>query len=151
MLQINKGKIYLHPLFTIIVTMDQKKLEKLENIKNYLENDDISGLNKYIERIKPMVKDDEDFQDIFEELKGKNYDQALFLAEEFIYETDEDSENFGDDFDKVDLEDFDDKNDLMLEGPGDDLEEFDEDLNDDFSEDQFDDLAYYEDKDDDYY
>ncbi|MBP7678900.1 MAG: hypothetical protein KA096_00590 [Bacteroidales bacterium] len=131
--------------------MDQKKLEKLENIKNYLENDDISGLNKYIERIKPMVKDDEDFQDIFEELKGKNYDQALFLAEEFIYETDEDSENFGDDFDKVDLEDFDDKNDLMLEGPGDDLEEFDEDLNDDFSEDQFDDLAYYEDKDDDYY
>lgn len=151
MLQINKGKIYLHPLFTIIVTMDQKKLEKLENIKNYLENDDISGLNKYIERIKPMVKDDEDFQDIFEELKGKNYDQALFLAEEFIYETDEDSENFGDDFDKVDLEDFDDKNDLMLEGPGDDLEEFDEDLNDDFSEDQYDDLAYYEDKDDDYY
>lgn len=151
MLQINKGKIYLHPLFTIIVTMDQKKLEKLENIKNYLENDDISGLNKYIERIKPMVKDDEDFQEIFEELKGKNYDQALFLAEEFIYETDEDSENFGDDFDKVDLEDFDDKNDLMLEGPGDDLEEFDEDLNDDFSEDQYDDLAYYEDKDDDYY
>lgn len=151
MLQINKGKIYLHPLFTIIVTMDQKKLEKLENIKNYLENDDISGLNKYIERIKPMVKDDEDFQDIFEELKGKNYDQALFLAEEFIYETDEDSESFGDDFDKVDLEDFDDKNDLMLEGPGDDLEDFDEDLNDDFSEDQYDDLAYYEDKDDDYY
>lgn len=151
MLQINKGKIYLHPLFTIIVTMDQKKLEKLENIKNYLENDDISGLNKYIERIKPMVKDDEDFQDIFEELKGKNYDQALFLTEEFIYETDEDSESFGDDFDKVDLEDFDDKNDLMLEGPGDDLEDFDEDLNDDFSEDQYDDLAYYEDKDDDYY
>lgn len=151
MLQINKGKIYLHPLFTIIVTMDQKKLEKLENIKNYLENDDISGLNKYIERIKPMVKDDEDFQEIFEELKGKNYDQALFLAEEFIYETDEDSESFGDDFDKVDLEDFDDKNDLMLEGPGDDLEDFDEDLNDDFSEDQYDDLAYYEDKDDDYY
>lgn len=151
MLRINKGKIYLHPLFTITITMDQKKLEKLENIKNYLGNDDISGLNKYIERIKPTVKEDEDFQEIFEELKGKNYDQALFLAEEFIYETDEDAESFGDDFDKVDLEDFDDKNDLMLEGPGDDLEEFDEDLNDDFSEDQYDDLAYYEDKDDDYY
>ena len=130
--------------------MDQKKLEKLENIKNYLENDDISGLNKYIERIKPAVKDDEDFQDIFEELKSKNYDQALFLAEEFIYETDED--DYSDDYDKVDIDDFEDKNDLMLEEPGDDLEDFnEEDLNDDMEEDQFDDLPYYEDKDDDYY
>lgn len=130
--------------------MDQKKLEKLENIKNYLENDDISGLNKYIERIKPAVKDDEDFQDIFEELKSKNYDQALFLAEEFIYETDED--DYSDDYDKVDIDDFEDKNDLMPEEPGDDLEDFnEEDLNDDMEEDQFDDLPYYEDKDDDYY
>lgn len=130
--------------------MDQKKLERLENIKNYLENDDISGLNKYIERIKPAVKDDEDFQDIFEELKSKNYDQALFLAEEFIYETDDD--DYSDDYDKVDIDDFDDKNDIMPEEPGDDLEDFnEEDLNDGLEEDQFDDLPYYEDKDDDYY
>jgi hypothetical protein len=129
--------------------MDQKKIEKLENIKNYLENDDINGLTKYIERIRPTVKDDEDFQDIFEELKSKNYDQALFLAEEFIMENDNDG--FDDDFDKADLDDFDDKDVINMDGPGDDFEEFDESFDDDLSEDQFDDLSFYEDKDDDYF
>jgi len=129
--------------------MDQKKIEKLENIKNYLENDDITGLTKYVERIRPTVKDDEDFQDIFEELKSKNYDQALFLAEEFIMEND--SDGFDDDFDKADLDDFDDKDVINMDGPGDDFEEFDENFDDDLSEDQFDDLSFYEDKDDDYF
>jgi hypothetical protein len=129
--------------------MDQKKIEKLENIKNYLENDDINGLTKYVERIRPTVKDDEDFQDIFEELKSKNYDQALFLAEEFIMENDNDG--FDDDFDKADLDDFDDKDVINMDGPGDDFEEFDENFDDDLSEDQFDDLSFYEDKDDDYF
>ena len=130
--------------------MDQKKLEKLENIKNYLENDDIIGLNKYVERITPTVKNDEDFLEIFEELKNKNYDQALFITEDIILDTDN-GDDFEDDYDKVDLDDFDEKADLMLDGPGEDLEDFTDDLNDDLSEDSFDDLAYYEDKDDDYY
>lgn len=129
--------------------MDQKKLEKLENIKNYLENDDINGLNKYVERIIPTVKGDEDFQEIFEELKNKNYDQALFLAEEFIYQ--EDESEFEDDFDKIDLEDFDEKDDLLIDGPGDNYEDFAEDFSEDLTEDQFDDLPFYEDKDEDYY
>ncbi len=150
MLPINKGQIYLHPLsFQQLKKMDQKKLEKLENIKNYLENDDITGLNKYIERIKPTVKDDEDFLDIFEELKNKNYDQALFLAEEVIYDVD--GSDFADDFDKVDLDEFSEKDELLLEEPGDDLEDFTDDYNDDLIEDQFDDLPYYEDKEEDYY
>ena len=150
MLQIIKGKIYLHALFNpITYTMDLKKLEKLENIKNYLENDDIAGLNKYVERIKPAVKNDEDFLEIFEELKNKNYDQALFITEDIILDTD--ANEFEDDYDKVDLDDFDEKADLMLDGPGDDLEDFAEDLNEGFSEDQFDDFSYFEDKEDDYY
>jgi hypothetical protein len=150
-LKIIKGKIYLHPLSNPIqISMDQKKLEKLENIKNYLENDDITGLNKYVDRIKPIVKTDEDFLEIFEELKNKNYDQALFITEDIILDTDDN--DFVDDYDKVDLDDFDEKTDLMIEGPGEDLEDFNEDLNDAFSEDQFDDdLSYFEDKDDDYY
>jgi hypothetical protein len=148
--QINKGKIYLHPLFKpITLKMDQKKLEKLENIKNYLENDDIAGLNKYVERIKPTIKNDEDFLEIFEELKNKNYDQALFITEDIILDTDDN--DFVDDYDKVDLDDFDEKADILIEGPGEELEDFTDDFNDDFSEDQFDDLPYYEDKDDDYY
>jgi hypothetical protein len=130
--------------------MDQKKLEKLENIKNYLENDDIAGLTKYADRIKPGVKDDEDFQDIFEELKNKNYDQALFLAEEYILETDD--PEFADDFDKGDFDDFTEKEEILLDEPGDNYEDFVEDFNEeDLNEDQFDDLPYFEDKDDDYY
>jgi hypothetical protein len=130
--------------------MDQKKLEKLENIKNYLENDDINGLNKYVERIRPTVKSDEDFQDIFEELKNKNYDQALFLAEEYILEADD--ADFEDDFDKEDLDDFSAKDDLLMDEPGENYEDFAEDFNDDLTEeDQFDDLPFYEDKDDDYF
>jgi hypothetical protein len=124
--------------------MDQKKLEKLENIKNYLENDDINGLNKYVERIRPNVKDDEDFQDIFEELKNKNYDQALFLTEEIIYDTDTGEDNYGDDFEKLEIDDFDQKDDFIFDAPEENFE--------DFNEEQFDDdLTYYEDKDDDYY
>ena len=150
MLQINKGQIYLHPLFIPIKQkMDQKKLEKLENIKNYLENDDIAGLTKYIDRIKPLVKDDEDFLEIFEEFKNKNYDQALFLTEEIILDVD-DSE-FIDDFDKADLDDFSEKGDLLLDEPGDNYEDFTEDFTEDLTEDQFDDLPYFEDKEDDYY
>lgn len=124
--------------------MDQKKLEKLENIKNYLENDDIAGLNKYVERIRPTVKDDEDFTDIFEELKNKNYDQALFLAEEYIFDTDAGDDTYEDDYEKIDIDDFDQKDDFIFDAPEENFE--------DFNEEQFDDdLTYYEDKDDDYY
>jgi hypothetical protein len=124
--------------------MDQKKLEKLSNIKNYLENDDIVGLNKYIERIRPTVKEDEDFTDIFEELKNKNYDQALFLTEEIIYDTDSEEDEFSQEFEKLDLDEFDQKEDFIFEGPEENFE--------DFNEEQFDDdLTFYEDKDDDYY
>ena len=126
--------------------MDQKKQEKLVNIKNYLENDDIMGLNKYVERIKPSVKDDEDFQDIFEELKNKNYDQALFLAEEYIFDTDSGEDNYEDDFDKMEMDEFDQKEDFIFENPEEDFDEFNVD------EEQFDDdLTFYEDKDDDFF
>lgn len=150
MLLVNKGQIYLHRFFKpIILKMDQKKLEKLENIKNYLENDDIVGLNKYIERIKPIVKDDEDFLEIFEEFKNKNYDQTLFLTEEIIFDVN-DSE-FVDDFDKMDLHDFSEKDDLLPENLDDNFEDFNDDFSEDLTEDQFDDLPYYENKDDDDY
>jgi hypothetical protein len=124
--------------------MDQKKIEKLENIKNYLENDDITGLNKYVERIRPSVAADEDFLDIFEELKGKNYDQALFLTEEIIFDTDEDDAGYEDDFDKMEVDEFEEKDEFMLEDPEEPFE--------DFNEGQFDDdLTFFEDKDDDYF
>jgi len=129
--------------------MDQKKLEKLENIKNYLENDDITGLNKYIERIRPTVKDDEDFLDIFEEFKNKNYDQTLFLTEEIIFDAND--AEYVNEFDKVDLDEFSEKDDLLPENLDENFDDFTGDFNEDIVEDQFDDLPFYEDKDDDYY
>lgn len=129
--------------------MDQKKLEKLENIKNYLENDDITGLNKYIERIRPTVKDDEDFLDIFEEFKNKNYDQTLFLTEEIIFDAND--AEYVDEFGKVDLDEFSEKDDLLPENLDENFDDFTGDFNEDIVEDQFDDLPFYEDKDDDYY
>jgi hypothetical protein len=121
--------------------MDRKKLEKLANIRNYIENDDITGLNKYIERIKPKVGEDEDFLDIFEEVQNRNYDQALFLTEEIIFDTDED--DYMDGFNKLDLDDFEDKEDFILDEDVDDLE--------DFNGDEFDDLGFDDDKDDDFF
>lgn len=129
--------------------MDQKKLEKLENIKNYLENDDITGLSKYIERIRPTVKDDEDFLDIFEEFKNKNYDQTLFLTEEIIFDAND--AEYVNEFDKVDLDEFSEKDDLLPENLDENFDDFTGDFNEDIVEDQFDDLPFYEDKDDDYY
>jgi len=120
--------------------MNQKKLESLGNIKNYIENDDITGLNKYIERIKSKVGEDEDFLDIFEEVQNKNYDQALFLTEEIIFGADENDYMNG--FDKMDLDDLEDKEDFILDDDIDDIE--------DFNNDDFDDLTFDEDKDDDY-
>jgi len=144
MLEIKKGKIYLHPLLKPIASkMDRKKFEKMGHIKNYLENDDLNGLTKYIDRIKPTVKKDEDFQDIFDEVKNKNYDQALFLVEEYAFNSDD--PGFEDNFDKDDLNHLSEKDVILMDEPGDNYEDFIEDITDDFSEDQFDDLPYYED------
>ena len=117
--------------------MEQKKLEKLENIKSYLESDNIGALNRYIEKIKPNVKNDEDFQDIFEELKIKDYDQALLLTEEVIF----DLRNIDDDDDNEDSysrDDYDDKDDMYYGS---------DDFND-LGVDQMDDMGFYDDKDD---
>lgn len=131
--------------------MDQKKLEKLENIKNYLENDDINGLTKYVERIKPAIKEDEDFNEIFDELKNKNYDQALFITEDILLDADDEEDDFKDEYDKVDFDDLDSKDEMLMDEPGENLEDL-EDFNDDFNDDQFDDdFSDYGDKEDDYY
>lgn len=121
--------------------MDIKKLEKLENIKNFLENDDIGALNRYIEKIKPLIKDDEDFEEIFQELKGKNYDQALLITEDIIFELKGQSRDSDDEFE--DVSDFEEDDDFIYNGKEDDFGNLGMDAMDDGN--------FYEDKDDDYY
>ena len=123
--------------------MEQKKLEYLENIRKYIEQDDIKGLSGYIEKIKSKVKKDPDFQDIFEELRNKNYDQALFLTEEYIYDLKD--QEFDEDFGEVQINDLDEKENFYYEDNPEDSQF------EDFTDDQFIDTSYYGDKDDDYY
>jgi hypothetical protein len=118
--------------------MDIKKLEKLENIKNFLENDDIGALNRYVEKIKPLIKNDEDFEEVFQELRGKNYDQALLITEDIIFELKGQSRESEDDFDEV--ADFEEDDDFIYNSK-----------DEDFSDLGMDDGNYFDDKDDDYY
>jgi hypothetical protein len=121
--------------------MDPNKLEQLETIRKFLEKDDIPGLNRFIEKINSLVKKDEDFQDIFAEVKDKNYEQALFLAEDIIYEI-KDADMHGDfeEVEDLEMEDFNQDDDFLIEG-----EENFEDIN----VDSFDDLSYLDEKDED--
>jgi hypothetical protein len=89
--------------------MDHKKLEKLENIRNFLENDNIGALNRYIVKIKPLVVKDDDFDELFSELNAKNYDRALLITEDVIFEIkgtkrndDSDDYSYLDDFEEND-------------------------------------------------
>ena len=118
--------------------MDIKKLEKLENIRNFLENDNIPALNRYIEKIKPLIGKDEDFEEVFAELKEKNYDQALLITEDIIYEI---KGNSRDDDDYDTMEEFEeDDDDFIYNGK-----------DDDFGDVSMDNDSFYDDKDDDYY
>ena len=122
--------------------MDLKKLEKLENIRNFLENDNIPGLKRYIEKIQPLVKNDEDFEEVFEELSSKNYDRALHITEDIIFDLkgqsrDDDTETFSD------LEEFDEDDDFMYNDKDGDFE--------DLGLDSLEGDNFFEDQDDDYY
>ncbi len=66
--------------------MDDLKLDYLERIKTLLEKDDVSNLTKYIARIKKSVENDPNFEEIIAEIDNKNYDLALNITEEVLYE-----------------------------------------------------------------
>jgi hypothetical protein len=120
--------------------MDIKKLEKLENIRNFLENDNIAALKRYVEKIQSTGKKDDDFEEVFAEIQKKNYDQALRIAEDIIYEMKGQSR---DEYEFESLEDFGEDDEFM----------YDDKINDfgDLSLDTFDGDEFFDDKDDDYY
>jgi len=66
--------------------MDTKKFEYLETIRETIEMGDYDELDDYVEDIKDHVKNDPEFQELFGEIKSKNYGDVISLIDEFIYQ-----------------------------------------------------------------
>jgi hypothetical protein len=66
--------------------MDTRKFEYLETIRETIETGDYEELDDYVEDIRDQVKSDPEFQELFGEIKSKNYGDVLSLIDEFIYQ-----------------------------------------------------------------
>ncbi|HNQ84222.1 MAG TPA: hypothetical protein PKM34_11295 [Bacteroidales bacterium] len=66
--------------------MDTRKFEYLETIRETIETGDYEELDDYIEDIRDQVKADPEFQELFGEIKSRNYGDAISLIDEFIYQ-----------------------------------------------------------------
>ena len=66
--------------------MDTRKFEYLETIRETIEMGDYEELDDYVEDIRDQVKGDPEFQELFGEIKSKNYGDVISLIDEFIYQ-----------------------------------------------------------------
>lgn len=66
--------------------MDTRKFEYLETIRETIEMGDYEELDDYVEDIREQVKGDPEFQELFGEIKSKNYGDVISLIDEFIYQ-----------------------------------------------------------------
>ncbi len=66
--------------------MDTRKFEYLETIRETIEMADFDELDDYVEDIREQVKSDPEFQELFAEIKSKNYGDVISLIDEFIYQ-----------------------------------------------------------------
>jgi hypothetical protein len=66
--------------------MDTRKFEYLETIRETIEMGDYDELDDYVEDIRDHVKGDPEFQELFGEIKSKNYGDVISLIDEFIYQ-----------------------------------------------------------------
>jgi hypothetical protein len=67
-------------------TMDTRKFEYLETIRETIEMSDYDELDDYVEDIRDHVKNDPEFQELFGEIKSKHYGDVISLIDEFIYQ-----------------------------------------------------------------
>jgi hypothetical protein len=70
----------------IQATMDTRKFEYLETIRETIEMGDYDELDDYVEDIRDQVKGDPEFQELFGEIKSKKYGDVISLIDEFIYQ-----------------------------------------------------------------
>jgi hypothetical protein len=66
--------------------MDTRKFEYLETIRETIETGDYEELDDFVEDIREQVKSDPEFQELFGEIKSKNYGDVISLIDEFIYQ-----------------------------------------------------------------
>ena len=66
--------------------MDTRKFEYLETIRETIETGDYEELDDYVEDIREQVKNDPEFQELFGEIKSRNYGDVISLIDEFIYQ-----------------------------------------------------------------
>jgi hypothetical protein len=66
--------------------MDTRKFEYLETIRETIETGDYDELDDLVEDIRDQVKADPEFQELFGEIKNRNYGDVLSLIDEFIYQ-----------------------------------------------------------------
>ena len=66
--------------------MDTRKFEYLETIRETIEMGDYEELDDYVEDIRDQVKGDPEFQELFGEIKSRNYGDVISLIDEFIYQ-----------------------------------------------------------------
>jgi hypothetical protein len=66
--------------------MDTRKFEYLETIRETIEMGDYDELDDYVEDIRDQVKGDPEFEELFGEIKSKNYGDVISLIDEFIYQ-----------------------------------------------------------------
>ena len=78
-------KVHLN-LLTNYHCMDTRKFEYLETIRETIEIGDYAELDDYVEDIRDQVKGDPEFEELFGEIKSKNYGDVISLIDEFIYQ-----------------------------------------------------------------
>jgi hypothetical protein len=66
--------------------MDTRKFEYLETIRETIEMGDYEELDDFVEDIREQVKSDPEFQELFGEIKSKNYGDVISLIDEFIFQ-----------------------------------------------------------------
>ncbi len=66
--------------------MDTRKFEYLETIRETIEMGDYDELDDYVEDIRDQVKGDPEFEELFGEIKSRNFGDVISLIDEFIYQ-----------------------------------------------------------------
>jgi hypothetical protein len=125
--------------------MDTRKFEYLETMREAIEQGDYEELQEYVTDIRESVQDDPDFQDLFQEVSSRKYNDVIALIDDIIYK---DMQSEFAEFEEGDEDEEDAR-------PGSDISEFtldfdfDEGIKEEISFEQFDDEGYAEKQEDD--